>query len=63
MFTLEYSRRPLKLMVKQWRLASSTYLILLPRIMSLNGEKIIFKTIQITFSKSWCKHFASNSEQ
>jgi len=45
MLTLEYSKRPLKLMVKQWKLTSSTCLVLLARIISLNGVKTTFKTI------------------
>ncbi len=45
MFTLECSRRPLKLMVNQWKLTSSTCLVLFSGIVSLNGEKTMFKTI------------------
>jgi len=29
----------------------------------LNGEKIMFKTIQTTFLKCWSKHFASDLER
>jgi hypothetical protein len=47
MLTSEYSRRPLKLTVKQWRLTSSTCLVLVSRIIFLNGVKTTFKTIQI----------------
>jgi hypothetical protein len=44
-------------------LTSSTYLVLLSEIVSLNGEKIMFKTKQITLLKIWNKQFASNSKQ
>jgi hypothetical protein len=40
----------------------STYLVLLLGIISLNGVKNMFKTIQIALLKSWNKHFASNSK-
>ncbi len=59
MLRLECSRRPLKLMVKQWKLTSSTCLVLLPKIVSLNGVIFLFKTIQIAFLKNWNKHFAN----
>ncbi len=62
MFTLKYSRRPLKLMVKQWKLISSTCLVLLSGIVSVNGVKTTFKTIETTLLKNWSKHFASNSK-
>ncbi len=62
MFTSKCSRRPLKLMVKQWKLTSSTCLVLLLRILYLNGEKTMFKTIQIALLKSWNKHFANDSK-
>jgi hypothetical protein len=63
MLTSEYSIRPLKLLVKWWRLTSSTYLVLLSKIASLNGEKTTFKTIQTALLKSWNKHFINNSKQ
>ncbi len=62
MLTSKYSRRPLKLMVKQWKLTSSTCLVLLSRIIFLNGVKTSFKTIQTALLKSWNKHFVSNSK-
>jgi hypothetical protein len=36
--------------------------VLLSGIVSLNGVKTTFKTIQTTLLKSWNKHFASNSK-
>jgi hypothetical protein len=62
MLTLKYSKRSLKLMVKQWKLTSSTCLVLFSKIISMNGEKIMLKTIQTALLKSWKKHFASGSE-
>jgi hypothetical protein len=47
-------------MVKQWKLTLSTCLVLLSKIVFLNGVKIKLKTIQITLLKSWSKHFASD---
>jgi hypothetical protein len=52
MFTTKCSRRPSKLMVKQWKLTSLSYLILLSKIISLNGDKTLFKTIQIALLKN-----------
>jgi hypothetical protein len=49
-------------MVKQWKLTSLTCLALLSRIIFFNGEKTMFKTIQITPLKNWTKHFASDSK-
>jgi hypothetical protein len=43
-------------------LTSLTYLVLLSRIIFMNGEKTICKIIQIALLKSWNKHFASSSE-
>jgi hypothetical protein len=37
-------------------------LVLLLGIVSLNGVKTTFKTIQTTLSKSWNKHFANDSK-
>ncbi len=37
-------------------------LVLLSRIVSLNGEKVMFKTIQNALLKNWSKHFASDLE-
>jgi hypothetical protein len=62
MLILEYSKRPLKLMVKHWKLTLSTCLILLLGIIYLNGEKTMFETVQIALLKSWNKHFANNLE-
>jgi hypothetical protein len=62
MLTSKCSRRPLKLMVKEWKLTSSTYLVLLSNIIYMIGEKKLFKTIQIVFLKSWSMSFASISE-
>jgi hypothetical protein len=62
MFTSKCSRRPLNLMAKQWKLTSSTYLVLLLEIIFMNEEKTLFKTMQIAFLKSWNKHFASDLE-
>jgi hypothetical protein len=45
-----------------WKLISSTCVVLLSEIISLNGEKTMFKTIQTTLLKSWSKHFASDLE-
>jgi len=49
-------------MVKQWKLTSSTYLVLLLEIIPQIGVKIVFKTIQIVLLKNWNKHFESDSE-
>jgi hypothetical protein len=49
-----------KLIVNQWRLTSSTCLVLFSGIIFLNGVKTTFKTIQTAFLKSWNNHFASD---
>jgi hypothetical protein len=43
-------------------LISSTCLVLLSGIVSVNGVKTTFKTIETTLLKNWSKHFASNSK-
>jgi hypothetical protein len=40
----------------------STYLVLLLERIFMNGERTLFKTMQIALLKSWNKHFASDSE-
>jgi hypothetical protein len=61
MLALECSRRSLKLVVKQWKLTSSTCLVTLTSNI-FEWEKTMFKTIQIALLKSWNKHFASDLE-
>ncbi len=52
MFTLKYSRRPIKLMVKLWKLTLSTYLFSFPEIISLNGdENFVQVHPSLTFEK------------
>ncbi len=47
MFTLEYSRKILMLMVKFWKLELSTYLVSFFKIIFMNGVRILFEAIQI----------------